>query len=269
MDTATHSTIRDFRPSPITAIERRRNWAEISIVLLLSLGSSAIYSIISIIYRITREVPLNEQTATINRPLNEQAIFDLIYQILSIGLGLVPVALALYLLIIRPLGINRPLDVIGLNTKKLGSDIGWAFALCAGIGIPGLGLYVIGKHFGITVQIVPTTLDRHWWVVPVLLLAAVKAALVEEVILFGYVFPRLRQLSFHPWAIIIALAVFRGSYHLYQGFGPFIGNVVMGIVFGWLLMRTGRVMPLVYAHFILDAVSFVGYPLVADIMPFL
>ena len=61
-----------------------------------------------------------------------------------------------------------------------------------------------------------------------------------------------------------ASAVLRGSYHLYQGFGPFVGNAVMGLVFGEWFRRRGRVMPLVIAHTLLDVVSFVGYQLFAD-----
>ncbi|GAA4957356.1 hypothetical protein GCM10023238_25050 [Streptomyces heliomycini] len=40
----------------------------------------------------------------------------------------------------------------------------------------------------------------------------------------------------------------RGSYHLYQGIGGFIGNMVMGVVFVYLYRRWGRVGPLVVAH---------------------
>ena len=54
-------------------------------------------------------------------------------------------------------------------------------------------------------------------------------------------------------------AVLRGSYHLYQGYGGFLGNAVMGVIFGWWFQRTRRVVPLVIAHFLLDAFSFVGY----------
>ena len=56
-------------------------------------------------------------------------------------------------------------------------------------------------------------------------------------------------------------AVVRGSYHLYQGFGGFVGNVVMGLLFGWLYLRWRRTMPLVAAHTLIDAVAFVGYAL--------
>ncbi len=53
----------------------------------------------------------------------------------------------------------------------------------------------------------------------------------------------------------------RGAYHLYQGFGGFLGNVAMGTVFALLFRRWGRVMPFLVAHFVIDAVAFVGYDL--------
>ena len=58
-------------------------------------------------------------------------------------------------------------------------------------------------------------------------------------------------------------ALLRGSYHLYQGVGAFLGNAVMGLVFVWAYRRWGRVTPLIVAHFLLDAFSFVGYALLA------
>jgi len=37
----------------------------------------------------------------------------------------------------------------------------------------------------------------------------------------------------------------------------------MGLVFGWLYHRWGRVTPLVVAHTLMDTVAFVGYALLA------
>ena len=44
----------------------------------------------------------------------------------------------------------------------------------------------------------------------------------------------------------------RGAYHLYQGFGAGLGNVAMGLVFGYGWRRTGRLWPLIVAHGIID-----------------
>ena len=61
---------------------------------------------------------------------------------------------------------------------------------------------------------------------------------------------------------LCASAVLRGSYHLYQGVSAGFGNVAMGLIFGYFYHRTGRIWPLVAAHFVIDAVAFLGYALV-------
>ena len=63
--------------------------------------------------------------------------------------------------------------------------------------------------------------------------------------------------------IIVVSAVIRGAYHLYQGFGGFVGNLIMGVIFGLIYLRWKRVGPLVVAHTLLDVAAFVGYALVA------
>ena len=80
----------------------------------------------------------------------------------------------------------------------------------------------------------------------------------------GYLFARWESVGWGKWRVILTSAVIRGSYHLYQGFGGFVGNLAMGVVFGWFYTRTRRVMPLVVAHTILDVVAFVGYALLKD-----
>ena len=80
-------------------IGRSRAAVEILILLGLSLGESAVYSVLGIIERLTRNVPLAQQTATLNASATpDRPWLDLAYQLAGIGFGLVPVLLALYLL---------------------------------------------------------------------------------------------------------------------------------------------------------------------------
>lgn len=249
---------------PTTFDSRRRLWIEIGIVLALSLGASAIYSIVAIINRLTLEVSLANQTATLNSSRDDRPVFDLIYQVLAVFFDLVPVALVAFLL----WNSSRPhLGRLGLSFERPGRQALWGVALAAGIGIPGLAFYLLSRAIGISVAVVPTALDTYWWTVPVLILSAVRAGVTEEVIVVGYLFTRLRDLGWGPWRIIIASALLRGSYHLYQGFGAFIGNLAMGILFGWLYTRFGRVLPLVVAHILIDTAVFVGYPWAAAAFP--
>ena len=120
---------------------------------------------------------------------------------------------------------------------------------------------------GLFVAVDPGGLDTHWWTVPILLLSAARASIMEEFVVLGYLFFRLKQLGWGLWPIIIATSVLRATYHLYQGPGAFIGNLAMGLLFGWLFARRGRLLPFLVAHFLIDAVAFVGYPLVAPLLP--
>jgi len=237
----------------------RRLTAEVWIVLGLSLGQSGVYALVRIIDRLTRETALGDQATGLNPSLSPRPWLDVTFQLLGIGFGLVPVVLVLYLLSARGRSAVRR---IGFDARQPGRDILAGFALAAVIGLPGLAFYALGRAIGITVQIQAATLDPYWWAIPILLLAAVKNAVLEEVIAVGYLMERLRDLRWRVPAMIVASALLRGSYHLYQGIGPFIGNAVMGVVFAWYYHRTRRVMPLVIAHFVIDLVAFVGYLLI-------
>lgn len=245
-------------PPQAAPLTRARLRAEVWIVLGLSLGESAVYALLRLYVRVTAEVPLASQSTTLNPTRSERPYVDLAYQLLGIGFALVPVALALYLL--SEPG-RRAVTRIGLDLTRPGRDLGVGLGLAALIGIPGLGFYVLGRALGLNVTIHASGLDAFWWTVPVLVLAALKNALVEEVIVVGYLVERLRELRWGTAAVLLASALLRGAYHLYQGPGMAAGNVVMGLVFGWWYLRTRRVMPLVVAHTALDVVSFVGYAL--------
>ena len=241
---------------------RRRTRAEVWIVLGLSLGQSAVYAVISLVAQLTRG-PLRDSTATLNRSQSDREWLDLTLQLVGIGFALVPVALALYLL-----SLDRdqpgPLRRLGLDGSRPARDVMWGALLALGIGIPGLGLYALGRALGVTAEVVPVPDAAYWWTIPVLILAALENGVVEEVVVVGYLMTRLRELRWASWLIVVTSAALRATYHLYQGFGPAAGNFVMGLVFGYWFQRTGRVMPLIIAHTLLDVVSFVGYLVLAD-----
>lgn len=237
----------------------RRLTAEVWIVLGLSLGASAVYAVVEIIARLTAETPLGEQAVAMNPSRSPRPLLDLTYQLLNIGFAVVPVALALYLLSAPGRSAVRR---IGLDLDRPARTLGTGLGLAAVIGIPGLALYGAGRALGITVDVQAATLASYWWTVPVLVLAALQNSLLEEVVAVGYLMERLAELRWSPLAQVAASALLRGSYHLYQGIGPFVGNVVMGVVFAEYYRRRRRVMPLVVAHTALDVVAFVGYLLV-------
>ena len=239
---------------------RRLVAVEVWIVLGLSLGQSAVYAVVSLVAQLTRG-PLRDSTATLNSSRSDREWLDLTYQLLGIGFALVPVLLALYLLwrddprLVRRMGLT--------DARPWRST--WQGALLAAvIGLPGIGVYVAGRALGVTAEILTVPENVYWWTVAILVLAAVQNALLEEVVMVGYLFTRLRGLGWGPWPMIVTSAALRGCYHLYQGFGQGVGNFLMGLVFGWWYLRTKRVLPLVIAHTILDVFAFVGVLLLGD-----
>ena len=237
---------------------RNQAHLEIAVVLLLSLGQSAVYALVSLIAKLTAGKPLSQQAAVLNASQSPRPYLDLTYQLLGIFFALVPVALALYLLARDRIPVGKTL---GLSADRPRFDLGWGALLAAGIGIPGLLLVYVAQLLGINARIVPSALNSVWWTVPVLILSAVQNAVLEEVIVVGYLITRLRSMSVPLGWVVVASAVLRGSYHLYQGFGAFVGNAVMGVVFALFFLRFKRVMPLIVAHSILDIAAFVGYTL--------
>ena len=241
-----------------------RRITEIVIVLGLSLGVSVAYSLIGIPIRLSRPTPLGSQSATLNRSASEIEWADFAYQLVGIISGLMPVALVLFLLWQQS---TPRFGALGLDATKLGRDLAGGLGLAALIGIPGLGLYFLSRSLDLNVTVIPSDLSTYWWTVGMLILLALRAGLLEEIIGVGYLFARLEQLKVPLIAIIIGQALLRASYHLYQGFGGFIGNFVMGLVFGFFYARTRRLAPLIVAHTSIDIVAFVGYPLALEYFP--
>lgn len=240
----------------------RIRW-QIALVLGLGLGQSAVYAVVALIDASTRPRGLAGQTTTLNPQLSDRQYVDLTYQLLDIVFSLAPVLLAAYFVwsAARPhlgrLGLVRPRAV----------DIPWGLGLALVIGIGGIGVYLGARALGFSVGIDAAGLASYWWTVPVLLLSALRAAVQEEFVVLGFLADRLKALGWNRWLVIATAAVIRGSYHLYQGWGGFVGNLVLGLIFGWLYTRIRRVLPFVIAHFVIDAVVFVGYAWAAATFP--
>ena len=250
-------------PQPLDPLDpqaaRLQRW-EIVAVFAVSLGASGLYALVSFIGSLTAKQSLGKQTAVLNGTLAPgRPLLDLFLQLLNITLALGPVLLVLYLLARAGEGPSS----IGLDARQPGRDLVRGAVLAALIGGSGLALYLIAFHIGVELNVVAENLPDIWWRIPVLLLSAVQNATVEEVIVVGYLLSRLDRLGVRPSRAIAISALIRGSYHLYQGAGAFIGNAAMGAIFAILYRRWGRVTPLIIAHFLIDAVAFVGYALLA------
>jgi len=217
---------------------------EVLLVLALSLAASALYAIVDI---------LSAPIRGVEAPLF--ADVGLAYQLLNLATSIVPVLLVLHFLHRD----GESAASIGLDTRRLWADLRLGVGLAALVGAAGIGIYVLAVGLGVNRSVVPIPPTGHWWTIPVLLLAAARSGLLEEVIVCGYLLRRLDQLGWSPTRALWASALLRGAYHLYQGFGGFFGNLGLGLFFGRLYQLRGRTTPLVIAHFLIDAAAGLGY----------
>ncbi len=235
-------------------------------MLWVSLGAAAVRAGLGLAERLTAGAPLAEQTTTIVAPVTpDRPLLDLAYQVAFVVLPLGAVALVGYLLARS----GESFRTIGFDLSRPVGDFGRGALLAAVVGSTGLLLYLIAYRSGMSVQIAAAQVGEVWWDWPLLLLRAAENAVLEEVVILGFLLHRLSQMGVRPGRAIVLSALLRGAYHLYQGIGGFIGNVAMGLLFGWLFRRWGRVGPMVVAHFLIDAVAFVGYAALAGTVDWL
>ncbi|HET9254207.1 MAG TPA: type II CAAX endopeptidase family protein, partial [Pseudonocardiaceae bacterium] len=224
--------------------ERRALVAEVVLVLAVTLGLSGVRSLLALLDALLTPGSLAGQSVAINAPARRIGLLDLSYQLTGVIQLLAWGALGGYLLVRG----GVPARAIGLRRQGAGRDAVLGIGLAAAIGIPGLGLYLLAHAAGLNLTVVPSALGDTWWRVPVLVASAVANAAAEELLVVAYLITRLRQLGAGKGRALLASAVLRGSYHLYQGFGGFAGNLVMGLVFGRFWQRTHRLWTLVSAH---------------------
>lgn len=260
MDTAVERDAQDARAA------EPRYGLELLAVLGVTFGISGIGSLLSFI---RAQVTINHgfgfskvATGPIKSATETQYQWlDILDQVYSITAGLLPAFLAVVLLMRSPGG---PGFGIGLDRLRVTRETLYGLGFAALIGLPGLGFIYEARKLGLNAQIVVTNFPDVWYRVPTLILEAFQQGVAEEVVVCAYVLTRLRQLGWTNSRALVAQSVLRGSYHLYQGYGGFVGNAIMGLIFGWWFQRTRRVWPLIIAHFVIDAVSFVGYVYLHD-----
>ena len=241
-------------PVPPSRLDRRTLAEETLVVLSLSVLRPAAFAILSLL-----EAPI---AGVVVAAADQSTEFT--RQVLGFLFALAPVFLVVHL--VRRDG--EGIEVIGLSSDRPTRDLARGAALGAFVGLAGIGIYLAAVELGVNRFVLPVPPLGHWWTIPALVLNAVEAGLVEEVIVLAYLITRLRQLSWTPVQAIAASALLRGSYHLYQGWGGFVGNLAMGALFGFLFLRWGRrTWPFVVAHVLLDVGAGVGFILFRDRLP--
>lgn len=146
------------------------------------------------------------------------------------------------------------LEKVGLHVDWRGTL--WGVALLAGC----YGLIVLLQ---LAAQFLPIDMNAMARQVPisngklsmeVVFVASVVNGTFEELFVAGYAITALQQVR-GMWTAINVSTAIRVLYHLYQGPIAFLTIVPMGLLFGYVYARTGRLWPLIVAHVLLDLVG--------------
>jgi membrane protease YdiL (CAAX protease family) len=232
--------------------------AEVGLVLVLTLLQSAVFALLDIVRDLlqTRNLSHLATAPIVGSNYPGHPWLDLVSQLLFYAFAVTPVWLVIHL-------AHRDGETardIGLSRGRDGVDALRGAVVATVVGGAGLGIYLAAHAVDASLTVVPEDLPAVWWRVPVLLISALHSGLVEEIVMIGWLLRRLGQLGWSWPRAVTASAVIRGGYHLYQGFGAFLGNAAMGVIFAVLWRRwEHRVVPLVIAHFLMDAAAYVGY----------
>src|SRR5947209_2678760 len=181
-------------PTPVGA-GRRVLSREIWLVLALSLGASAVAAVISFAGVLTSSKPISGQTAVIvGSRAPGRSWLDLAWQVFAVATALVPVVLVGHLLTRG----RESFRTIGFDLRDRWRDLGRGTAIAAAVGGAGL-LFYIGAHAtGANLTVDPSQLPDYWWRIPILVAVSAQNAVLEEVIVLGYLNHRLDQLG---WSV--------------------------------------------------------------------
>ena len=156
------------------------------------------------------------------------------------------------------------LGKIGLGVTMRGTSWGLLlFFLCLALlfAIRAVAQFSFGLRFDEIAERFPANEALNMQVV---FMSSVVSATFEELFVAGYVITALSATR-GPWTAINVSTGLRVLYHLYQGPLGVLTIVPLGLLFGWLYVRTRQLWPLILAHVLLDVA---GLALITGSDPF-
>jgi membrane protease YdiL (CAAX protease family) len=236
------------------------------VVLLLSFLASAIYAAITFTYDLTHIADPTKAPVVVRYVPPEFDPYGYVRQLVGVGLQLVPVALVAHLLA----RARSSMQSLGFDLRRPKHDLVWGAGLALLAHGAALAASAAARALDLPFRpIFAINSDAHFAALILIFASSATAAIAEEVIVNAYLITRLERLGWRPSRALLASAVLRGTYHLYQGIGGFIFNLVGGLVAGRIFQRTRRVMPIVVAHFLIDVIGYLVSYYLSDRYSFL
>jgi membrane protease YdiL (CAAX protease family) len=148
------------------------------------------------------------------------------------------------------------LEKLGLNMNLRGTVLGVALlAVTYGlwIGVQFLGGWLLPAEMQAAEARYPTAAADLS--MSLIFIASVVNGIFEEVLVAGYVITALAPVR-GVWTAINVSTGIRLLYHLYQGPIGVLSIVPMGLLFGYVYVRSRMLWPLILAHIVMDILGF-------------
>ena len=84
---------------------------------------------------------------------------------------------------------------------------------------------------------------------------SLTAAACEEFLYRGFVMAALDRLGWPLWVIVAASSAMFGLAHLYQGRSGVASTCLLGLVFGWVRIAYGSLIPVIVWHAVVDVIA--------------
>jgi membrane protease YdiL (CAAX protease family) len=141
---------------------------------------------------------------------------------------------------------------IGLRHERWLRDLGLAVALTFAFLV--MAAITVAATRGLRLPATTKPLDVGAGYIPVGIMQSIRAGLLEEVVVCGYLLHRLRQLGWPDRKALFASVAIRASYHLYGGIPLVAFTILFGLGLGRLYQRTQRLTAIVLTHILYDAI---------------
>ncbi len=139
----------------------------------------------------------------------------------------------------------------------IAADVGRGFLLYLGglVVMLAIGLVIRPSHLSYQRAVVQALLPHSFPDLALWVLVSLAAGVCEEFVFRGYLLQQLSRWFGSPAPAIGASALLFGCMHLYEGTGPVIEIVGLGVLYGIFAVRDGNLRRVMAAHFFLDAIT--------------
>lgn len=150
------------------------------------------------------------------------------------------------------------LQKVGLKVTARGTGLG------LGLAVASYALFIVAQLVG--QHLLPIDMTTAASIYPkaakdldlqLVLVTSVVNGVYEELFVAGYVITAMTPVR-GMWTAINVSTGIRLLYHLYQGPMGILAIVPLGILYGWVYVRTRQLWPLVVAHVVIDVIGLVA-----------